>query len=262
MFVKRHRIASLTLLLLVAVLCFTGCAASSTQTRLRDLPWRNSRQLVLVIIPDWNADHGRLRTYARDGERWRAVNTAQPVTIGHAGAAWGLGLNATHADGPIKHEGDGRSAAGVFRIGEAFGYAGHADTGLSYRALQASDYCVDVEGSPLYNRIVDANAVDAKGSTEPMRRDLHMNGDQRYRIGFVIEHNAAGRRGAGSCIFAHLWQSPTDTTTGCTAMSDVTMQAMLAWLKREDAPIFVLLPEREYARLQAQWDLPPAEVQP
>jgi len=45
-------------------------------------------------------------------------------------------------------------------------------------------------------------------------------------------------------------------------MSDVTMQAMLAWLKREDAPIFVLLPEREYARLQAQWDLPPAEVQP
>ena len=257
MFAKRHRIASLTSLLLVAVLCFTGCAASSTQTTPRDLPWRDSRQLVLVIIPDWNADHGRLRTYARDGGRWRAVSAAQPVTIGHAGAAWGLGLNATHADGPIKHEGDGRSAAGVFRIGEAFGYADHAETGLAYRALQASDYCVDVEGSPLYNRI-----VDAKGSTEPMRRDLHMNGDQRYRIGFVIEHNAAGRRGAGSCIFAHLWQSPTDTTTGCTAMSDATMQAMLAWLKREDAPIFVLLPEREYARLQAQWDLPPAEVQP
>jgi len=262
MFAKRHRIASLTSLLLVAVLCFTGCAASSTQTTPRDLPWRNSRQLVLVIIPDWNADHGRLRTYARDGARWRAVNAAQPVTIGHAGAAWGLGLNATHADGPIKHEGDGRSAAGVFRIGEAFGYADHAETGLAYRALQASDYCVDVDGSPMYNRIVDANAVDAKGSTEPMRRDLHMNGDQRYRLGFVIEHNAAGQSGAGSCIFAHLWQSPTDTTTGCTAMSDVTMQAMLAWLKREDAPIFVLLPEREYARLQAQWDLPPAEVQP
>lgn len=257
-----HRIASLIPLLLLAVLCLAGCVTSSKQTTPRDLPWRSSRQLVLVIIPDWNADHGRLRTYAREGGRWQAVNAAQPVTIGRAGAAWGLGLNATHGDGPVKREGDGRSAAGVFRIGEAFGYAGHADTGLAYRALQASDYCVDVDGSPLYNRIVDSNAADAKGSSEPMRRDLHMNGDQRYRLGFVIEHNAAGQRGAGSCIFAHLWQSPTDTTAGCTAMNDATMQAMLAWLRREDAPIFVLLPQHEYARLQVQWDLPPAEVQP
>jgi len=261
---KRRRILSLSWLTLAAVLCLAGCATPSVQTRTaaQNLPWRNSRQLVLVIIADWNADHGRLRTYMRDGGRWRAVNAAQPVTIGHAGAAWGLGLNTTHADGPIKHEGDGRSAAGVFRIGEAFGYGSRVDTGLAYRAMQASDYCVDVDGSPLYNRIVDANAVDAKGSTEPMRRDLHMNGDQRYRLGFVIEHNAAGQRGAGSCIFAHLWQSPTDTTAGCTAMNDATMQSLLAWLKREDAPIFVLLPEREYARLQAQWDLPPPEMQP
>lgn len=225
-------------------------------------PWRDSRQLVLVIIPDWNADHGSLRTYSRQGDRWHAADAAQPVTIGHAGAAWGLGLNETHGDGPIKHEGDGRSAAGVFRIGEAFGYGSRADTGLAYRALQASDYCIDVDGSPQYNRIVDANMIDATGSTEPMRRDLHMNGDQRYRLGFVIEHNAAGKRGAGSCIFAHLWQSPTDTTTGCTAMSDATMEHLLAWLKREDAPIFVMLPAREYAHLYAEWGLPSLEAQP
>ena len=256
MFAKRHRIASLTSLLLVAVLCFTGCVASSTQTTPRDLPWRNSRQLVLVIIPDWNADHGRLRTYARDGGRWRAVSAAQPVTIGHAGAAWGLGLNATHADGPIKHEGDGRSAAGVFRIGEAFGYAGHADTGLSYRALQASDYCVDVEGSPLYNRIVDANAVDAKGSTEPMRRDLHADGDTRYALGFVIEHNPRGEHGAGSCIFAHLWREA-GTTAGCTAMAEDAMKRLLARLRSDAKPVFVLLPWPEYRRLQMAWQLPP-----
>jgi len=261
MFAKRRRIASFFSLLLVAVLCIAGCVTSSTQPVARDLPWRHSRQLVLVIIADWNADHGRLRTYAREGGRWHAVNTPQPVTIGHAGAAWGLGLNETRGDGPIKREGDGRSAAGVFRIGDAFGYANHADTGLAYRAMQSSDYCIDVDGSPRYNRIVDANAVDANGSTEPMRRDLHLNGDQRYRLGFVIEHNAAGKRGAGSCIFAHLWQSPTDTTTGCTAMSDATMNPLLAWLKREDAPIFVLLPESEYARLHAQWDLPELETQ-
>jgi L,D-peptidoglycan transpeptidase YkuD (ErfK/YbiS/YcfS/YnhG family) len=258
----RHRIRSVSWLCLAAALCFAGCTSHSTHPASPGSPWRDSRQLVLVTIPDWNADHGQLRTYVREGGRWHAAEAAQPVTIGRAGAAWGLGLNATHGDGPIKHEGDGRSAAGVFRIGEAFGYGAHADTGLAYRALQASDYCIDVDGSPRYNRIVDANTVDATGSTEPMRRDLHMNGDQRYRLGFVIEHNADGKRGAGSCIFAHLWQSPTDTTAGCTAMSDATMQHLLAWLKREDAPIFVLLPEREYARSYAGWNLPSPEVQP
>ena len=259
---ERYRTLSASSLFLAAVLCLAGCTSHATRTTPPGLPWQDSRQLVLVIIPDWNADHGSLRTYARSGNGWRAVEAAQPVTIGHAGAAWGLGLNETHGDGPIKHEGDGRSAAGVFRIGEAFGYGSHADTGLAYRALQASDYCIDVDGSPLYNRIVDANAVDVTGSTEPMRRDLHVNGDQRYRLGFVIEHNAAGKRGAGSCIFAHLWKSPTDATTGCTAMSDATMEHLLAWLKREDTPVFVLLPQHEYARLHAEWGLPPPQAQP
>jgi len=248
-------------LLSAVVLYLAGCATHAPQVPSRESPWRDSRQLVLVTIADWNANRGSLRTYSREGDRWRAADMAQPVTIGRAGAAWGLGLNETHGDGPIKHEGDGRSAAGVFRIGEAFGYDNRANTGLAYRALQASDYCIDVDGSPAYNRIVDANTVDAAGSTEPMRRDLHLNGDQHYRLGFVIEHNAAGKRGAGSCIFAHLWQSPTDTTAGCTAMSDATMTHLLAWLKREDAPIFVLLPEREYARLYVEWGLPPPEVQ-
>lgn len=259
---ERYRTLSVSWLFLAAILCLAGCSAHSARTASSASPWRDSRQLVLVIVPDWNANHGSLRAYARDKNHWQAVDAAHPVTIGHAGAAWGLGLNTAHGDGPIKREGDGRSAAGVFRIGEAFGYGSRADTGLAYRALQASDYCIDVDGSPSYNRIVDAHAVDTTGSTEPMRRDLHLNGDQRYRLGFVIEHNAAGKRSAGSCIFAHLWQSPTDTTTGCTAMSDATMEHLLAWLKREETPIFVLLPEREYARRYAEWDLPSPEMQP
>lgn len=256
---KRHRTSFISRLFLVAALCLAACTPHSVRT---EPPWRDSRQLVLVIIPDWNANHGSLRTYARDRDRWHAVDAAQPVTIGRAGAAWGLGLNETHGGGPVKREGDGRSAAGVFRIGEAFGYGNHADTGLAYRAMQASDYCIDVDGSPLYNRIVNVDAAGVTGSSEPMRRDLQVNGDQRYRLGFVIEHNAAGKRGAGSCIFAHLWNSPTDATAGCTAMSDATMEHLLAWLKREDSPIFVLLPEQEYARHYAEWGLPPAEAQP
>jgi L,D-peptidoglycan transpeptidase YkuD (ErfK/YbiS/YcfS/YnhG family) len=187
------------------------------------------------------------------------AKSATPVTIGKNGAGWGLGLNAPQSGGPVKREGDNRSPAGVFRIGEAFGYAAHADTAMPYRALSASDWCVDVSTSPQYNRIVDAKVVGAaavKGASEPMRRDLHFDGDQRYRQGFVIEHNPDAKPQAGSCIFAHLWKSPTASTAGCTAMTPAAMQSLLAWLKPQDHPVFVLLPQAEYRHLRSSWQLP------
>lgn len=39
-------------------------------------------------------------------------------------------------------------------------------------------------------------------------------------------------------------------------MAPADMQRLLAWLKPDDKPLFVLLPRAEYARLQAQWQLP------
>jgi L,D-peptidoglycan transpeptidase YkuD (ErfK/YbiS/YcfS/YnhG family) len=229
--------------------------------------WQDARQLVLVITPGWNADHGTLRAFERDdpaiggpaGNGWREAGRAAPVTVGKAGAAWGLGLQSPQQGGPLKLEGDNRSPAGVFRIGEAFGYARHAATALPYRALSASDWCMDVSGTAQYNRIVDATVVGAaavKGSSEPMRRDLHAHGDQRYRLGFVIEHNVHAVPQAGSCIFAHLWKSPHDATTGCTAMAVPVMRRLLAWLRPEDQPVFVLLPRSAYDELRASWQLP------
>jgi L,D-peptidoglycan transpeptidase YkuD (ErfK/YbiS/YcfS/YnhG family) len=221
--------------------------------------WEKASQMVLVTIPGWDADHGSMRTYVRDGAAWHEVGTPKPVTIGKAGAAWGVGLHEAQSGGPVKREGDNRSPAGVYRIGDVFGYAARADTAMPYRALHDTDYCIDTSASPLYTRIVDTRKVGegaAKDSTEPMRRDLHASGDQRYRLGFVIEHNEAARKDVGSCIFGHLWKSPTSPTAGCTAMSDATMSHLLAWLKPKDEPVFVLLPESEYKRLRATWNLP------
>jgi hypothetical protein len=144
-------------------LLLAGCAhrpAGEAQTT----RWQHAQQLVLVTTADWNADHGTLRSFSRgdDGD-WHMVGAPFPVVIGRTGAAWGIGLHDVpqDSDGPVKQEGDGRSPAGVFAIGEAFGYAQAVDTALPYVAMQASDYCVDVSGSPLYNRIVDANDVGA-----------------------------------------------------------------------------------------------------
>jgi L,D-peptidoglycan transpeptidase YkuD (ErfK/YbiS/YcfS/YnhG family) len=256
-FAERRMLLSLGLVACAAALLLS-CAPQRVGRDGRALPWSYARQLVLVTTPDWNSSNGTLQTYAGDARRWHAVGAARPVAIGRSGAAWGLGLHPIQT-GPVKQEGDGRSPAGVFTIGTTFGYAPSEPTSLPYAALNAGDFCIDDSGSPLYNRIVDAGKVGTAavaGSTEPMRRDLHENGDQAYKIEFVIEHNAHGVAGAGSCIFAHLWKSPESSTAGCTAMAEPVMRTLLGWLRPDAHPVFVLLPENEYQRLRVAWQLP------
>lgn len=221
----------------------------------------DSRQLVFVVVPDWDAPRGTLTTLERDAAgNWRRRAASHAVLIGRNGSAWGRGLHPLPDDNPQKREGDGRSPAGIFAIGPAFGAAATCETGLAYRPLTADDWCIDVVGSPFYNRIVDVREVGAAavaGSTEPMRRDLHLGGDRSYALGFVIGHNAACRAGAGSCIFAHFLGDPPAPTSGCTAMTEPQLRELLRWLDAAARPRFVLLPAAEAAARAAAWGLPP-----
>ncbi len=243
----------------LALLSLPGFAANAADA----LPWDGSTQLVLVVTDGWDGTQGTLQRFDRAHGKWKAVADPAPVAVGKNGAAWGYGLNPRQDplqdDAPQKREGDNRAPAGVFDLGTAFGYAPHADTGMPYLATDADDWCIDVEASPLYNNLVNARKVGAnavKGSSEPMRRDLHADGDQRYREGLVIENNPRNTPSKGSCIFAHLWKAPGEPTAGCTAMAPATMDAMLAWLDPKKHPVFVLLPRAEYARLKTDWHLP------
>jgi L,D-peptidoglycan transpeptidase YkuD (ErfK/YbiS/YcfS/YnhG family) len=223
----------------------------------------DAKQLVLVITNDWNATQGTLSAFESTQGQWQQHGPSTAISIGKSGSAWGLGLHDKQT-GPQKREGDGRSPAGMFAIGTAFGYPASAATGLVYQPMTEFDYCIDVDDSPLYNQIVDARKVGREAvarSTEPMRRDIHVKGDPRYALGFVIEHNSQAARSAGSCIFAHLWQSPGQTTAGCTAMSVASMKQLLGWLERNQRPVFVLLPRAEYERLKAPWRLPEVPVE-
>lgn len=248
---------------LLAALALT-CIAPSQAGRLSAQPARTqpatvqADQLVVVVTADWDANQGRLRTYERTAQGWAASGPAFAVAIGRHGSAWGLGLHEGQGK-PRKQEGDGRSPAGIFALGPAFGYGARIDSAMSYRQMQADSWCIDVPESPLYNRIVDASDVGAKavlGSSEPMRLDLHHEGDPRYREGLVIGHNANALPRQGSCIFAHLWRSPGETTAGCTAMAPADMQRLLKWLRPDRHPQFVLLPAAEYRRHQNAWKLP------
>ncbi len=222
-------------------------------------PVSEARQLIVVTAPTWDATNAHLQAFERTDSGWIARDAGFDVSLGRSGSAWGIGVHPQQKDGPQKQEGDGRSPAGIFNIGPAFGYAEHIISAMPYQPMLASSYCMDVPASPLYNQIVDAAKVGeaaVKGSTEAMRLDLHNKGDRRYREGFVIEHNPAAVPGQGSCIFAHLWRQPGEATAGCTAMEPERMSALLEWLSPEAKPLFVLLPDAEYQRLQRSWGLP------
>ncbi len=218
----------------------------------------HSRQLIVVISEHWHSTQGQLYSFEKQQQRWLAKPITGSVTLGKKGLAWGLGLHPAQP-GVQKVEGDGRAPAGVFQLSAAFGYAPSITTLMPYQAMQLDDFCIDVPSSPLYNQTVNRSQFQpewVQDSTEPMRRDLHLNGDQAYLRGLFIDHNPAHIPGAGSCIFMHVWQSPVTATAGCTAMPELQLSALLGWLDPAKHPIYVLMPKQEYQLLQQAWQLP------
>ena len=229
---------------------------SNDQTKLIDR--LGSTQLVVATAKDWRAKQGTLSTYERIDGKWIKNIQAIPVILGKNGMAWGRGIH-PEPMGVLKREGDGKAPAGIFDFGLAFGYASIANTRMPYQGMEASNYCIDVKGSPLYNTIVDTRNVGIeaiKGSTEPMRLDLTHKGDQQYVKGLVIEQNPKNEQSLGSCVFMHVWSQPNGVTLGCTAMAAPKLDRILGWLDPKKRPLYVLLPEQEYKHYQTAWGLP------
>ena len=235
-----------------------GPAAQGKTARAGGGPLARSRQLILVTTRDWDALQGTLQRFKRKNSKsaWRPVGAAIPVVVGRNGLGWGAGLNAQTGDGPSKKEGDGKSPAGVFRLGPAFGYAPASRASwlrVPYTPLAEDTECVDDVNSRHYNLIArrgGAGEVDWK-SSERMREVAG------YRWGVVVAHNAGPRvAGRGSCIFLHIWAGPDKGTAGCTAMGQPDLEELLRWLDARERPVLAQLPEGEYARLRAAWKLP------
>jgi len=218
-----------------------------------------SRQLILVTTGGWNAVDGEIRLYERDSinDRWKAVGEKISVVVGRNGMAWGRGLHGDPiGEGPVKQEGDGRAPAGVFRLSSAFGYAPPEQAGdvkLPYVQAVATLECVDDPQSAHYNRIIDRGAVENPDwkSSERMRRE-----DDQYRWGVVVDHNAQGVSGRGSCVFLHIWEGAGKGTAGCTAMNLSSIEDLLRRLDAKKRPILVQLPQVELARWRKAWGLP------
>jgi hypothetical protein len=164
---------SLTLLLMNPVcifLCLLSivgwCVSAPAQaSTLKSDALARSTQIIVVTTVDWNAVEGWLQRYERATvhKKWRLVGDPISIVVGRNGLGWGIGVVPTDdaqirsASDPVKREGDGRSPAGVFALGTAFGYAAEPLQGLKmpYLSLTSSIECVDDPGSKHYNRIAD-----------------------------------------------------------------------------------------------------------
>jgi L,D-peptidoglycan transpeptidase YkuD (ErfK/YbiS/YcfS/YnhG family) len=230
------------------------------QAAVRDTPIpAESRQLILAVVPGWDEVKAEVTRFERgDDGTWKQVGESWPAVIGVSGAAWGRGLHGAAApagqDGPVKVEGDGRSPAGVFALGSAYGY-GAAPPGvkLPYTVVDRDWLCIDDARSAYYNKVLDTGGL-AKDwtSSEVMRRS-----DELYRRVIVIDHNPEPTPGGGSCIFLHLWHGADGGgTAGCTAMAPESMEGLLGWIDPAVKPVFVLLPRDRLAALRGPWGLP------
>ena len=216
-----------------------------------------SRQLVLSLSASWGQTRALLQTYGRPSKEtaWTPVGAPFEASLGQSGLGWGRGLHPPDLAGPQKLEGDGRSPAGVFDLRLVTGYARTAPAGtrLPYREATATLRCVDDPRSSRYNQLVDEAKVRKDwSSAEDMRRK-----DDLYRLVVWVGHDdAPAVPSGGSCIFLHLRDGPEATTTGCTAFEPEAMERLLRWLDPAARPVLVQLPDPEYRRLAASWELP------
>jgi len=251
----------------------TGILAVSAQAATAEpAAFMQSTQMIVVTTPDWNTVEGTLQRYDRANpqEAWRPVGESIAIVVGKNGMGWGIGVLATDdpkvrlASDPVKKEGDGRSPAGIFALGTAFGDTAQPLPGLKtpYLHLTPSIECVDDSRSKYYNRVVDSSAVVPDWNSSEHMRSV----GEAYRWGIVVGHNGGDMKadanppvpGSGSCVFLHIWGSGTRGTAGCTAMPQNQLETLLTWLDPTRKPLLVQVPAPEYARLRSRWGLPPA----
>ena len=179
------------------------------------LPGENRQALVVAPCsrgPVWAARVGFMEAH---GRIWRLILGPFPAVAGRNGFA---------LPGE-KREGDGKTPSGIFAVEHAFGCAGSVSTALPYRQIEEDDVWVNDPLSDYYNRSMKRGEVRAFSFEEMMRPD------NLYRYGMVIGYNRnPAVKGLGSAIFVHVWKGCDSPTSGCVALAEEHVVAILGRL--------------------------------
>lgn len=241
------------LILVLTSVCFAQTVIESP------IPW-DSKQLVIVLTDSVKSAKGELIYFERQNDKssWKKISNTVPIVLGRNGLGWGRGLNSIDSlKLPMKTEGDGRSPAGVFKLGAAFGYASSDEMKglkISYIPITEMIECIDDVKSSYYNMIVTRDKiekVDWQSSEKMFFAEIW------YQQGIVVEQNTNPTvNGSGSCIFLHNWSQPNETTTGCTEMEPEKLKELIYWLDSSSNPVLVQLTKQLFTEYQQIWHLP------
>ena len=225
----------------LGVLLFpTFASAQSCPAALKD-----ATRLVLVTTETMDSLPATAQLFERASPKggWRSVGEAEPAVVGRAGIAWSHWFrHLARAQEPIKIEGDKRAPAGIYPIGGTFGTEPSSRPG--HLTVNGDTVCVDDPGSPAYNQITSRALVGPKFHTENMSKALPM-----YRHGLLIDYPTDIAAKAGSCIFIHVWRSPTRGTAGCVALPEARVLALQEFSANGGA-VLAILPRFALSRLR------------
>lgn len=133
-----------------------------------------------------------------------------------------------------KQEGDGKTPSGEYNITALFAYE-KQNVKMPFLFANKDLICVDDVNSSFYNQILDKNNADNPKSYEDMKR-----ADNQYKYGAVIGYNLQNTKGAGSCIFLHIYKDKNSSTAGCVAVSEDDMRFIFDKLDESKTPQIII----------------------
>lgn len=220
----------------------------------------HSKQAVVAYPSSWHSSHAELYFYERADSKaaWSKAGGPVKVRLGRKGSAWGLGLHRSPDGVTLKKEGDGRSPAGIFSIGGAWGDAPaiRKHPKLPYRKVTPRDLWVEDSKSPHYNS--HQILPHLPKSTWERKQQMKQN-DHAHSLKLFIAHNPPpkAKPDAGSAIFFHIWRGGgSKPTAGCTTMEERNLKKLVAWVDPTKQPVYILLPLNDYKAKRTAWKLP------
>ena len=124
-------------------------------------------------------------------------------------------------------EGDGKTPAGIYSLGQAFGVASNPGSTRGWLQVNNNHYWVDDSNSVYYNQLVDASQTGIKwNSAEHL-----ISYPVAYRYAIAINYNTAHVPYAGSAIFLHC--NSNGATAGCVSVPQNIMIQILQSLQSD-----------------------------
>lgn len=197
----------------------------------------NNQVLFVKTLSD-SSIHGTMFLYERKNQHqsWKLKDSFN-VVVGENG----LGKDATSSINVnnithTKHEGDGKSPAGIFKLGPVFSYHNLKKLHMPFVQVDTNFYCVDDLNSSYYNTLIKADTAQHNyNSFEYMKRK-----DDFYEYGVWVKYNTDTiKAGNGSCIFIHIWRNENSGTAGCTATTKENVLKLIYWLNQKKNPVLL-----------------------